>query len=127
MDRQVVRDALAWGIALWAIGYALGFAFYFALPPSLIGWAILPIGTVITLWVLFSKVKGNELRYYAGLAGAWTVIAIVFDYLFIVRLLSPADGYYKPDVYLYYALTILLPIIAGWWKERKGPSGHSRG
>jgi len=119
MDRQFARDALGWGIVLWAIGYALGFVFYFVLPPSLIGWAILPIGTIITLWVLFTKVKGRGLRYYGDLAGAWMVIAVVFDYLFIVRLLSPADGYYKTDVYLYYALTFILPFIAGWWKGRK--------
>jgi len=119
MDRQFARDALGWGIVLWAIGYALGFVFYFVLPPTLIGWAILPIGTIITLWVLFMKVKGRGLRYYGDLAGAWMVIAVVFDYLFIVRLLSPADGYYKTDVYLYYALTFILPFIAGWLKGRK--------
>ena len=118
MDRRFTRDAFGWGIVLWAIGYALGFAFYFALPPSLIGWAILPIGTVITIWVLFARVNGEGLRYYAGLAVAWTVIAVVFDYLFIVRMLSPADGYYKSDVYLYYTLAFLLPLIAGWWKNR---------
>jgi hypothetical protein len=38
--------------------------------------------------------------------------------LFIVKLLNPADGYYKADVYLYYALTFISPLIVGWWKER---------
>jgi hypothetical protein len=31
--------------------------------------------------------------------------------------LSPAGGYYKADVYLYYALTFISPLIVGWWKR----------
>jgi hypothetical protein len=46
------------------------------------------------------------------LAIVWTLIAIVFDYLFIVKALNPADGYYKLDVFLYYALTFILPLAA---------------
>ena len=38
--------------------------------------------------------------------------AIVLDYLLIVKALNPADGYYKLDVYLYYALTFILPLAA---------------
>lgn len=34
--------------------------------------------------------------------------------MFIVKALKPTDGYYKPDVYLYYALTIAIPLVAGW-------------
>ena len=118
MDRQLARDALGWGLVLWAIGYVFGIAFFFVLPLSLIGWAILPVGTVITFWVLFAKVKAGAFRYYILLALVWTAIAVGFDYLFIVRALNPADGYYKPDVFLYYALTFLYPLIAGWWKNR---------
>jgi len=118
VNKQFARDALGWGIALWVIGYVLGLVFFFVLPPSLIGWAILPVGVTITLWVLLKKVKGEAFRYFAGLSVAWTAIAIAFDYLFLVRLLNPADGYYKPDVYLYYALTFLMPVIVGWGKNR---------
>jgi hypothetical protein len=28
----------------------------------------------------------------------------------------PPDGYYKPDVYLYYVSTFVLPLIVGWRK-----------
>jgi len=46
----------------------------------------------------------------------WTVIAIVADYFLIVKLLQPADGYYKLDIYIYYALTFLLPVgFAMFW------------
>jgi hypothetical protein len=42
-------------------------------------------------------------------------MAAVLDYLFIVLLLG-ASNYYKPDVYLYYALTFLLPLAVGWYR-----------
>jgi hypothetical protein len=88
---------------------------YFGL--SLIGWMIMPIGIVITLWVLFKKVKSNSLQYYFLLALTWTLMAVVLDYLFIVKLLKPTDGYYKLDVYLYYLLTFTLPLLVGWRKK----------
>jgi hypothetical protein len=117
MNKQLLRDALGWGLALWLIGYALGMVLFFLVPASLIGWIITPIGTALTVWVLLKKVKGNSLQYYLTVAIAWTLIAIVLDYFFIVQALHPADGYYKPDVYLYYALTFLLPLFVGWRKK----------
>ncbi len=119
MSKQLLKDSLGWGFVLWLIGYILGILLFFVLPPSLIGWVIMPVGLVITLWVLLRRVKANLLQYYAILALAWTVIAVVFDYLFIVKAFSPADGYYKLDVYLYYALTFLAPPVVGWWKTSR--------
>jgi uncharacterized membrane protein len=120
MNKQLVKDSLGWGFVLWLIGYILGFVLFFALPPSLIGWVIMPIGIMITFWVLFKKVKSENFRHYLILAVVWTVIAVVFDYLFIVKALKPADGYYKLDVYVYYALTFALPLIVYWWKKSNG-------
>ena len=34
-----------------------------------------------------------------------------------------ADGYYKPDVYIYYFLTFAIPLIAGYYKTKKGQDG----
>lgn len=127
MNRTMLKDSLGWGVILWLIGYVLGIVLFFVLPPSLLGWAILPVGVIITLWVLLRKIGAEEFRYYLILAVIWTVIAVVLDYLFIVRLLKPADGYYKPDVYLYYALTFVLPLAVGWWKNsRKMMTGSAR-
>lgn len=117
MTKQFLKDSLGWGFVLWLIGYILGFVLIFALPPSLIGWVIMPIGVMITLWVLFKKVKSKNFWYYIILAVVWTVIAVVFDYLFIVQALKPADGYYKLDVYVYYALTCTLPLFVYWLKK----------
>lgn len=119
MDKQLLWDSLGWGFVLWLIGYVLGFILFFVVSPALLGWVIMPIGVVITLWVLLKKVRAETLRHYLVLAGTWTAIAVVFDYLFIVKALKPADGYYKPDVYVYYALTFLLPLIAFWWKTSR--------
>jgi len=116
-SKQFLKDALGWGFVLWLIGYILGIAFFMVVPPNLIGWVIMPIGIIIALWVLYKKVKGDSFQYYIFLAIAWTPIAIVFDYFFLVKLFKPADGYYKLDVYLYYALTFILPVFVGWRKK----------
>jgi hypothetical protein len=117
INKQLARDSLGWGFILWLIGYILGFVLFFAVPTSLIGWFILPLGVVITLWVLFKRVKSENFRHYLILSVVWTVIAVAFDYLFIVKALKPADGYYKLDVYVYYALTFVLPLIVYWRKR----------
>ncbi len=117
INKQLVKDSFGWGFVLWLIGYILGFVLFFALPLSLLGWVIMPIGVMITVWVLFKKVKSENFRHYLILAVVWTVIAVVFDYLFIVKALKPVDGYYKLDVYVYYLLTFALPFIVYWWKK----------
>jgi hypothetical protein len=114
--RQLVKDALGWGLFLWFIGYMLGIIFFFIVPKQYLGWIILPIGIAITLWVLVKKIKVQSLRYYIKIAVVWSLIAILCDYFFLVRIFKPADGYYKLDVYLYYALTFLLPLFMGWKK-----------
>jgi hypothetical protein len=117
MNKKLLIDSLGWGIILWLIGYILGIILFFFLPTSLIGWVIMPIGAVITFWVLLKKVHSEVFWYYLILATVWTVIAIALDYIFIVKMLKPEDGYYKLDVYLYYSLTFIIPFIAYWWKK----------
>lgn len=116
MSIRLLKDAFGWGFVLWFIGYALGIILFTIVPIHLIGWIILPIGTTITLWVLLKKANGPTFRYFASLALVWTIIAVVFDYFFLVKIFKPADGYYKPDVYIYYLLTLALPLIVGWKK-----------
>jgi len=117
MTKQFYKDAFGWGFILWLIGYALGIMLFPFVPLSIVGWVIMPIGTIITIWVLLKKIKADSFQYYALLAVIWTLIAIIFDYFFLVKLFNPADGYYKLDVYLYYILTFVLPLIVGWRKK----------
>lgn len=116
MKHRFFKDAFGWGFLLWLLGYILGIILFPLVPLSLIGWVIMPIGTIATIWVLRKKVEGPTLGYYLMIGVVWTAIAIVFDYLLLVQLFKPADGYYKPDVYLYYALTFFIPPVIGWHK-----------
>ena len=116
MSRRFFMDAFGWGFALWLIGFALGIMLFTIVPLAMIGWIIMPIGIIIALWILLKKVKGDSFQYYALLAVVWVLIAVACDYFFLVKAFKPADGYYKLDVYLYYAITFLLPLVVGWRK-----------
>lgn len=119
MNVKLLKDALGWGIGLWLFGYILGFVFFMFIPKDFLGWVIMPFGIAVTLWVLFKRIKGASIQCYLMLGIVWTLIAVVFDYIFLVKMLKPADGYYKLDVYLYYLLTFLLPLFAGWHKTNR--------
>ncbi len=116
MTKQFLKDAFLWGFLLWLIGYILGIVLFAIVPQSLIGWVIMPFGISITLWVLLKKIKSNSIKYYFLLALIWTLIAIVFDFFFLVQIFKPVDGYYKLDVCLYYAITLALHLLVGWRK-----------
>lgn len=109
-----MRNGLGWGFALWLFGYLLGFAFYAVVPLDLIGWYVMPLGIAATCLVLWKWVRLVSMRDALLLGMVWCATAIIGDYLFIVKLLNPPDGYYKPDIYLYYLLTLALPLAAAW-------------
>ena len=125
MNTRLLKDTIGWGFLLWLIGYVLGFIFFAFVPQDMVGWFIMPIGIAIAVWVLLKKITAPRLQYYVLIAVVWTVIAIICDYLFLVLLLKPADGYYKLDVYLYYALTFVLPLLVGWRKRVTGTRSPS--
>ena len=112
MSNFIKRDVLGWGFLLWLVGYLLGFVFYAFVPPSFIGWFVMPLGIGLTCFVLWKWVKVGSIRDSLSLGIAWSAIAVACDYLFIVKLLNPPDGYYKLDVYLYYLITFALPVAA---------------
>jgi hypothetical protein len=117
-NRWTFLNTVFWGFSLWLFGYILGFIFFAFVPKDQIGWYIMPFGVLVTFWVLFKKIERKKFQCYLMLGIFWTLIAIIFDYLFIVKLLNSA-GYYKIDVYVYYLLTFLLPAVMGWYKFRK--------
>jgi hypothetical protein len=117
--KQILLSNVFWGFILWLFGYVLGIVFFAFAPKEQIGFYILPLGVVFTLWVLLKKTKREQFMCYFGLGVIWTIMAVLLDYLFIVKLFKSAD-YYKLDVYIYYALTFILPILVGWWKKSKG-------
>ena len=109
---------MLWGFLLWLFGYVLGFVFYAFVPKPYLGWVITPFGIAAALWVLWKKIKRDTVQQYAIVGVVWLMIAIICDYLFLVLPLHAAD-YYKLDVYLYYVLTFVLPIVVGWVRSTK--------
>ena len=114
---KIFLNTVFWGFILWLFGYVMGIIFFFFVPKDLIGFVILPLGFAFTLWVLLKKIIRESFVCYVGLGVIWTIMAVAFDYFFIVRLFQSAD-YYKPDVYIYYVLTFVLPVVIGWYKFR---------
>ena len=113
-----MKSTFSWGFVLWLIGYVLGIVLIAFVPVAMLGWVIMPIGAAITIWVVLKKIERDSFTCYIGLAVIWTLMAAVLDYIFIVKAFKPADGYYKPDVYLYYALTLIIPIAVGYYKMK---------
>ena len=120
MNGRLLRDVAGWGFLLWLIGYVLGFLFFAFVPAVLIGWYVMPIGIAITCLVLWRWIRLDSMANAVVVGIGWSAIAIVCDYVFLVKLLNPADGYYKFDVYLYYALTLALPPVAYQFKRAAG-------
>ena len=116
MNKQLVKDALGWGIGLWLFGYVLGIILFMIVPQSYLSWILMPIGSAFTLWVLYKKIKKSSMKYYLWLSIVWTIVAVVFDYLFLVSAFK-TTGYYSFHIYLYYFLTFAFPLFVGWHKN----------
>lgn len=117
-NKKFLFDLFGWGSILWLIGYILGIVFFMVLPPQTIGWVIMPIGLLIMIWVVIKRIHQPTVLHYFLIGITWCLIAIIFDYFFLVKVFKPIDGYYKLDVYLYYTLTFLTPLIVGWKKNK---------
>ena len=121
MQRFIWRDLIGFGFALWLFGYILGIAFFALVPRAWIGWCVMPIGIAATAFTLWRWVK-IPLERGAVVGVVWALIAVLCDYFAIVELFAPPDGYYKLDVYLYYLVTLLLPVAASLM-PRAQPNG----
>jgi FtsH-binding integral membrane protein len=116
--KEWLKDTVGLGIVLWLIGYLASMALFLSPFAGIMGWIITavftPVTIVITWW--WFRARDLPLAYYAGVGIVWTVIAVVLDYLFIVLLFQAT--YYAPDVFLYYALTFLIPVGVGYYLVR---------
>lgn len=114
-----IKDTLGLGTLLWLIGYLSSLVLFFTPYAGIMGWILIVIFTPVTIavaWWLFGPKELHSLHYYAGVGAAWTLIAVVSDYLFIVKLFQAT--YYEPDVFVYYALTFLIPVFVGFYLIR---------
>ena len=115
--KKIFLNTVFWGFVLWAFGYVLGIIFFPFFPKESLGWYILPFGLVVTLLVLFKKIERDSFICYIGLGVIWAIMAMLLDYIFLVKLFG-ANDYYKMDVYVYYFLMFSLPIVAGLYKTK---------
>ena len=113
-----IRDTAGLGTALWLFGYLASLLLFFTPFAGIMGWILTAVFTPVTLAVTWWWFRGRDLAltYFVGVGIAWTAIAVVLDYLFIVRLFQAP--YYGPDVSLYYALTFLIPVGIGLYLTR---------
>jgi len=118
-----IRDTAGLGTALWLLGYLASLMLFFTPFAGNMGWILTAVFTPVTLAVTWWWFRGRALplTYFAGVGIAWTAIAVLLDYLFIVRLFQAP--YYGPDVYLYYALTFLIPVGVGLYLTRTRLNG----
>jgi hypothetical protein len=111
--KQWIKDTIGLGTGLWLFGYLASLLLFFSPFADIMGWIITAVFTPITIalaWWWF-RARDLPLTYYIVVGVAWTMIAIVLDYLFIVRLFQTT--YYEIDVFVYYALTFLIPVGVG--------------
>ena len=118
-----IKSTVVWGFFLWLIGYLAGMILFFVVPKEVIGWVITPFAVVLTIWVIIKKIRRQYLKDYFGLGMMWMIMAVILDYIFLVKMLKTEQTYYKIDVFLYYILTLTLPIIVGFWKYKNNPKG----
>lgn len=118
--KQWIKDTAGLGTGLWLIGYLASLVLFFTPFSEIMGWILLAIFTPVTVaitWWWFSKREHLNLQYYAGVGVAWVLIAVVLDYLFIVVAFQAT--YYGVDVFVYYAMTFLIPVGVGLYLLRK--------
>lgn len=117
-----IKDAVGLGTLLWLFGYVASLILFFTPLVNNMGWIISAIFapvTIVITWLWF-RARDLPLLYFVKVGIVWTVIAIVLDYLFIVQLFQAT--YYETDVFVYYALTFLIPAGVGlylnWSREK---------
>ena len=112
--KDLLFDTFGIGFGLWLLGFLASLALFFVLPSGLLGWVLFAIFAPVTILVAYWRFHKRQLPllHYLGVAVAWSLVAIVFDYFFIVVMFKSAD-YYKLDVFVYYATTFLIPVALG--------------
>ena len=76
---------------------------------SLFGWFVTPFGPSAACRVLWKKFRPASLAQAATIGADGAVMAVALDYVFLVKLLNPPDGYSERHAYQDYALTLVRP------------------
>lgn len=113
-------DVFVFGILLWVMGFVGSLILYPFVSLDIMGWILFAIFTPVTILISYFRFRKRDMKffYYLMTGVFWMLIAIVLDYIFIVKLLSSVD-YYKLDVFVYYIVTFLIPVGIGLIKNKK--------
>ncbi len=112
--KEQLLDTLGLGFFFWFLGYIASIILYFIVPSTMIGWILFVLFTPVFIAVTLVRFRKRSLpfRYFVMVSVIWTGIAIVLDFLFIVKLFNP-ENYYHLSVLLYYLETFLVPVATG--------------
>jgi len=107
-------DTLGLGFIIWLIGFIASIILWGFISHDILGWVLFIIFMPLMLYMPYWRFRGRResVVYYLMVGLVWLLIAVIFDYLFIVKLFNSQD-YYKLDVFVYYAVTFLAPFLIG--------------
>ncbi|HEY7777097.1 MAG TPA: hypothetical protein VIA09_01030 [Nitrososphaeraceae archaeon] len=113
-------DMLGCGCILWFIGYAFSLSLFPIVPVAMIGWLVSAVLIPITILVALTRFKNSQMSfsYYLFVGIVWLAIAFSLDYLFIIVAFN-VSNYYNLDVFIYYVVTFLIPLVIGIKYGRK--------
>lgn len=113
--KRKLKDTLGWGFILWFIGFALGMILFPFVPVKFIGLPILAVFIPLAIFIAYKRFNnfGAPTSYYLLIAVIWLGLALILDYVFIVKAFKP-ENYYDFDVMIYYLTTFLIPLIVGF-------------
>lgn len=112
--RNKLIDTLGLGFLIWLIGFIASIILWGFISHDILGWVLFVIFIPLMLYMPYRRFKGRKeaAGYYFLVGLVWLIIAVVFDYIFIMKLFNAQD-YYKPDVFVYYTVTFLMPFLIG--------------
>jgi|SRR3972149_452403 len=113
-DREKMIDTFGCGFLLWLVGFGISMMLFLAIPITLLGWIVLVVMVPATAFLAVKRLWNSKEKksYYYNVGIVWALIAILMDYIFLVKGFNVQD-YYKLDVYIYYFLNFLIPVAMG--------------
>ena len=113
-------DVFVFGIMLWLMGFIGSLILFPFVSMDILGWILCIIFTPITILITYYRFRNRKMKFFCYfMTGVfWMLIAVLFDYLFIVKLFNASD-YYKLDVFVYYAFTLAIPVVIGLINRKK--------
>ena len=118
--KKILTDTLLTGVLVWAIGYPIGFYLItipgypriMMEPAILAGMSALIIAVLAGITYLrFHNRPPQPWRYSLIVGSSWLATTVVLDFIFIVLMFN-SYAYYQPHILIFYALTLVVPVLA---------------